>query len=78
MSAFIKKRYEDVWINIIIITRGWVSVNFPEKSGTGYVTLECRPTGYQKLLHYFFTTKSKKAGNEQQIIVSVLVGDILQ
>ena len=32
-----KKRYEDVWFNVISITRGWprwVGVNFPEKSVT--------------------------------------------
>ena len=26
-----KKRYEDVRFNVIIITRGWVGVQFPEK-----------------------------------------------
>ena len=26
-----KKRYEDVWFNVISITRGWVGVKFPGK-----------------------------------------------
>ena len=29
-----KKRYKDVWFNIISITRGWVGVDFPKKSVT--------------------------------------------
>ena len=34
-----KKRYEGVRFNVISVTRGWVGVQFPEKSVT-YVTLE--------------------------------------
>ena len=30
----LKKRYEDVRINVISVTRGWVGVNFPEKNVT--------------------------------------------
>ena len=33
-----KKRYEGVRFNVIIVTRGWVGVQFPEKKR--YVTLE--------------------------------------
>ena len=33
-----KKRYEGVKFNVIIVTRGWVGVQFPEKKR--YVTLE--------------------------------------
>ena len=29
-----KKRYEDVKFNVISVTRGWVGVQFPEKSVT--------------------------------------------
>ncbi len=33
-----KNRYEDVWFNVISVTRGWVGVKFPGKKR--YVTLE--------------------------------------
>ena len=36
-----KKRYEGVRFNVISVTRGWVGVNFPEK--TCYATLEKPP-----------------------------------
>ena len=37
-QIFRKKRYECVRCNVIIVTRGWVGVQFPEKKR--YVTLE--------------------------------------
>ena len=30
----LKKRYEDALFNVISVTRGWVGVEFPEKSVT--------------------------------------------
>ena len=27
----LKKHYEDVWFNVMSVTRGWVGVKFPEK-----------------------------------------------
>ena len=39
VSAFLKKkRYGDVWFNVISVTRGWVGVKFQGKKR--YVTLE--------------------------------------
>ena len=32
-----KKRYEGVTFNVISVTRGWVGVNFPEKSVTQHL-----------------------------------------
>ena len=44
-----KKRYEDVRLNIIIVTRGWAGVNFPEKKR--YVTLQWPPRQYKVDFH---------------------------
>ena len=51
-----KKRYEGVLFNVISVTRGWVSVKFPEKKH--YVTLEWALSNHS---HYVTVNMAKTA-----------------
>ena len=57
-----KMRYEGVRFNVIIVTRRWVGVQFPEKKH--YITLEWPHTALHRTYLYLFTFQCSSLEDE--------------